>query len=564
MQRTGHNAARDTLFAMLLAGVLAAVWTWRDWADLTALRLPDADDMIRLQQIRDWLGGQPFADVSQHRLGVTGTMMHWSRLDDLVPGGMIAVLIPMLGRHAAEVAAVIAWPTLLLAAAILLIARIARRVGGDAAAGPAMVVAAIAYPASTLFAPGRIDHHNLQMVLVLVIAWALVRPGTWRTGLAVGGAMALSLVVGMETAPLLVVAAGIVVIEWVLGGSRDRLLGCTLGLGGGVLISSGLFATTGWSVAACDGFAAVTARTAMFASATLGAIALVPLWSPRARLVAAVVAGAGLLAATTAFSPQCLSPYGGVDPLLRRLWLDRVGEAAPLSAMPFAVAAGYAGLMLAGIAASAWRAIRTRGGGGWMVLLMLQLAALGVTLIQVRGAYAGALLGAPALGAMIVAARRRGALPLAGAWLASAGILYPIAAQALVPAREPGAGPSCTSPALIALLARVPLGVVLAPIDTGGPAIAFTRHRLIAAAYHRDGDGNLAMYRFYLGRAEQARAIAAQMGATYVVACDGFAGRPGPDSLAAELARGDVPDWLVRVGATPDGAALYRLASGER
>ncbi|QDZ06093.1 hypothetical protein FPZ24_00250 [Sphingomonas panacisoli] len=563
MESTDRRAWSDTLLACMLAGVLAAAWAWRDWANLSVLRLPDADDAMRLQQIRDWLSGQAFGDVTQYRLGPGGTAMHWSRLDDLVPAALIRLFEGVLGRHGAEVAAVIAWPAILLAAAIALTARIARRLGGAESVMPAMIVAAIAYPASTLFAPGRIDHHNLQMVLVLVMAWALVGPSTLRAGAAAGVAAALSLVVGMETAPLLVAAAAVVAIDWVVQGvpARARLFGFGFGLGGAILLSSAAFATTSWTLPACDGFTAIVMRAALLAAVVPVALALLPLDSRPGRGIALAVAGASLLAAVMLAAPQCLSPYGGVDPLLRQLWLARVGEAVPLAGAPLAVAIGYAGLMVAGIAATGWQ-IWTRRDRCWLAMLALQLAALAVTFLQVRGAYAGALLAAPALGALILAARRRGAVALAGAWIASAGMLYPIAAQALVPAPPSSAGPSCTSPALIAALAGQPAGIVMAPIDTGGPAIAATAQRFVAGAYHRDNDGNLAMYRFYLGRPDRARAIAARLGVTYVIACDGFAGTPPRTSLAAQLAAGAGPDWLIRVQTMSDGAALYRVRPG--
>ena len=49
-----------------------------------------------------------------------------------------------------------------LGAALFLIARIARSIGGPAIARTAVIVAAIAYPVTTIFLPGRIDHHGLQ------------------------------------------------------------------------------------------------------------------------------------------------------------------------------------------------------------------------------------------------------------------------------------------------------------------------------------------------------------------------------------------------------------------
>ncbi|WP_430984524.1 hypothetical protein, partial [Escherichia coli] len=83
--------------------VLCAGWAWRDWAALSALQLTDTDDMMRLQQIRDWIAGQGFSDLAQHRLGWgAGLEMHWSRLPDLLPATFIVSLTPVVGRHWAE------------------------------------------------------------------------------------------------------------------------------------------------------------------------------------------------------------------------------------------------------------------------------------------------------------------------------------------------------------------------------------------------------------------------------------------------------------------------------
>lgn len=563
MNGTARSAWIDALLATLLAVMLTAAWAWRDWANLAALRLPDADDVMRLQQIRDWLGGQAFADVTQYRLGADGVAMHWSRLADLVPAGIVRLLEGMVGRHDAEVVAVIAWPAMLLAAAIALVGRIARTVGGSAIARPAMIVAAVAYPASTVFVPGRIDHHNLQVVLALIATLMLVRPGSLKTGVVAGAAASLSIVVGMETAPLLAVVGTVMVVDWVLGGAtaRNRLLGFGVALLAMTLASSMVFGTTAWGYAACDGFTAIASRAMMIVSLAPIGLALAGSGaSVRQRLGLGVASGLAVGAALAVGAPQCLSPYGGVDPLLKFLWLGRVGEAQPLFAAPLAVAIGYAGLTLAGIGAGAWQAWRTRS-RGWMVLLALQLGALAVTVVQLRGAYAGAILAAPALAALIVSARRAGAVPLAGAWLASAGMLYPLAAEAMAPTVLPTrGGASCTAPDLIDALGALPTGRVMAPIDTGGPAIAATRHRLIAGAYHRDGAGNLAMYAFYRGSPKAAAAIVRDWRVSYVVACDGFPGVAAP--FANQLQAGRAPAWLHEVARVPSGGRIFAVASG--
>ena len=564
MGRAARAIWADMLIALALACVLTSVWAWRDWANLSALRLPDADDVMRLQQIRDWVGGQAFGDLTQHRLGANGVAMHWSRLADLVPGAIIWCLQNVIGRHQAELIAVIAWPAMLLAVAIALTGRIARMVAGDEVAAPAMVVAAIAYPASTLFVPGRIDHHGLQLVLLLLTVLMIIGPRSTLAGLVAGVASALSLVVGMEMTPLLAAAAAMLVAEWVISAtdSRERLFGFGLGLGGATLAASFIFRTAAWNYPACDGFAAISARAAMIAAlAPIGLAVLGRKANMRARLAMAGLAAIALAAALLVGAPQCMSPYGGVDPLLQRLWLVRVAEAQGLFDAPPATALGYGGLPLVGLIACAWLAWRTRTCGGTL-LLVLQLAAVAVMAVQLRGAYAGALLAAPALGAAIVAARRKGALALAAAWAASAGIFYPIAAQAMTSPEVGSAGASCTASDLIDALGRLPAGTVMAPIDTGAPAIAATKQQLIAGAYHRDGAGNLAMYRFYGNTPEQARAIALNWHVRWVVACDGFAGVPVP--FAQRLEGGAVPAWLTQVGGVPSGGRIFEVQANER
>lgn len=557
MEERDRSACLDVLVACTLAGVLAAVWTLRDWVDLSALRLPDADDMMRLQQIRDWLGGQDFADLTQYRLGESGVAMHWSRLADLVPGGLILGLQGIIGRHQAELAAVILWPSALLAMAIALTGRIARLAGGAEVAAPAMVVAAIAYPASSVFVPGRIDHHGLQLVLLLITVLMLLAPPSMKKGLLAGIAITLSLVVGMELAPVLAVAAGVAIAEWTVGGQleRDRLMGLGAGLGASTLVASSVFHTHAWDFPACDGFTAITARAMLIAAIVPIALAALGPGSTIRRPAVPAFLGAILLGlALWSAAPQCLSPYGDVDASLRRFWLSRVAEAQPLFDAPPVLALGYAGLMGAGLATAAWLAWRTRS-RSWVILLLLQSAAAMVTIAQLRGAYAGALLGAPALAALIVAKRRSGTMSLIGAWVASAGIFYPIAAQAMARPKTGAASASCTAPDLIAALGNLPTGLVMAPIDTGAPAVASTNQRLIAGAYHRDGEGNLAMYAFYRGSPAKAQSIATTWKVRWVVACDGFGGINAP--FAVELSKGLQPSWLREVVHVPSGARIY-------
>ncbi|MBA4760468.1 MAG: hypothetical protein H2053_01585 [Sphingomonas sp.] len=549
---------RDNAMAAGLALLLAVVWAWRDWAALSVLRLPDTDDVMRLQQIRDWLGGQGFGDLAQHRLGAAGLEMHWSRLPDLVPGGVIAVLTPMTGAHVAELVAVTLWPLLLFAVALMLVAAIARRL---AVSPPvAVIVAALAYPASALFLPGRIDHHGVQLVLLLILVRAVIGSGGWRSGVAAGAASVASLVVGMETAPFLALGGGVLVLRWIADGAgeRLRLLGYGASLVVGLALAALLFRTSGWGVATCDAFAAPLWRAAQVAAVAPLALALAGprLDTLRGRLiVAALLAGAAGVA-VLALSPACLSPYGGVDPLLERLWLARVAEAQPLFAAPLDHAIGYVGLALAGLAATLWRWRRTRE-TGWAVLAGFQLAALALALVQLRGIYVGTLLAAPGLAALIAYARERGPLALAAAWIVSAGFLYPALGSLVAP---PAPAATCDGAGVLAQLAAQPAGTVAAPIDLGAYALAETRHNILAAPYHRNAQGNLAVYRLIDLPVGAARAEANRLRVDLIADCGGAwdeLGAPPAGSLRAALRAGAPPDWLTPVAR---GASVYRVA----
>ena len=551
-----HLLRRDALIAGLLVLVLGVGWTVGDWPALSRLHLPDTDDVMRLQQVRDWIGGQRFADLSQHRLGAS-VPMHWSRIADLGPAGLILSLRPILGTHAAEIAAVVVWPPIMFAAALFLAARIGRRLG--VSAETTAVVAALAYPTTTVFLPGRIDHHGLQVVLLLAATMAALRErGGVGPGIAIGFAAVVSLVVGLETAPLFGLLGIVVAIAWIAGRGGGMLAAIGASALAALLLARATFTPEAFDWPACDGFTHDAFRAAM--AAAIGAVLLGVsgrfVTDIRGRAALAVMTGIAVIAAACVVSPRCLSPYGAVDPRLARLWLTRVGEAQPLFGADPANAIGYAGLLVVGIAATAWR-WRAMRDARWSVPLALMIGSLAIACVQLRGAYPGAMLAAPGLAALIEAARRRGDVALAGAWLVSAGLLYPLAARALphVGAAERSQG-DCTSPAMIARLAALRPGTVLAPIDAGAYLIAATPHRLVAAPYHRNGAGNLAMFAAYAASPTRALSTMRAWRVDTVLACHGMSG--GPGSMAAFL-RVDRPPGMNLVYRAPDGAAIYAI-----
>ncbi len=560
--------------AVVLTVVLTAGWTFVGWSDLTRLILPDTDDMMRLVQIRDWLDGQAFADLSQRRVAglADGLPMHWSRLPDLVPALVMRLLAPALGQTRAELAAVIFWPELLFLCHLLLVAALARRLSGAGATPVALLLGALAFPAIGMFIPGRIDHHGLQIVLVEGLALSLVAGRLFAAGLAAG----TSLLVGLESAPAIL--AAMVALGWLWIESARRVLGFGLGLLGATLAGFALLRPMPWSTEWCDSFTPGLFALMMIASAGWLLLAgLAPrLPDPRWRAgVAIVLAGfAGLCGWATA--PECLrSPYGLVDPLLARLWLGAVGEAGGLLRQSPGVILAYAGLSVVALGWSlrVWAREPERR-ATWLAPMAILVASLLVSLVQLRGIWFAAALAPALLAHAVLRARVRGVGALLLAWLASAGLVWQTAGDAVARVRptvrspEVGAasGP-CTDQRLVRQLDRLATGTVAAAIDLGPYLLAATDHRVLAAPYHRNNRGNRAMYDVFLSTPEAARYQAGLWTVDYVVLCpDSLDEVPAdmvkPNSLLALLRAGAAPNWLEPIYAVDGGARVFRVLPG--
>ncbi|NND85284.1 MAG: hypothetical protein HKN46_09075, partial [Acidimicrobiia bacterium] len=217
-----------------------------DWGDV---RL-GPDDLTRLAQIDALLDGQGWWDLTLHRLGVDGVAMHWTRHIDalfLLFGGGIDALRPIT---------LVVVPLLLALGLFVAVGLIAESVGGKEAVLASLLLLLASVLTAVQFSPGRIDHHGLQIVLVLVAIVGLVRLADRKWALVGGLALGVSLSIGLEQA---LVAAGIMlgVAMVVLGpgvpkASTDRF---ALGLVGGALAGSLAFAPPSRLVQiACDVF----------------------------------------------------------------------------------------------------------------------------------------------------------------------------------------------------------------------------------------------------------------------------------------------------------------------
>jgi hypothetical protein len=126
---------------------------------------------------------------------------------------------------------------------------------------------------------------------------------------------------------------------------------------------------------------------------------------------------------------------------------------------------------------------------------------------------------------------------------------------------------ACFETANYATLARLPAGLVVGQVDYGPFLLALTPHSVLAAPYHRLSAGIIEAHRLFASPPEEARRIAARVGARYIVICSNRApsdlsGLQRDTSLWGTLRAGAVPDWLsAEPVAAGEPVRIYRVRS---
>ncbi|WP_052732114.1 hypothetical protein [Devosia geojensis] len=568
------------LFALAFLAA-AAIFILRDRLGAAdAPLLADTDDAMRMVVVRDLLAGQGWYDIVQHRLNTPwGAEIHWSRLIDLPIALLILVARPFAGPAGAEIFAAYAWPLLLFAVLLWVSARFALRLAGPAGLLPALILPILSPAVTNEFPPGRIDHHNVQIVLTLAIAWAAVE-SLKRPGFAVlaGVLCATALAIGTESLPAIAAAILAYGLVWIFmpDGSRPvRDFG--LSFAGAALVHLAIaLPPERWLAPACDALsisyvtAAAATGTAFVALAALGA-------RPRGwPLRFALGIGAGLAAMGLVFAlfPECLKgPYAAVAPWLVTNWIDAIAEAKPwwasLFELPaYTLAVGIPPLL--GLAVICRHAFASREGRAeWLVLALFLGFATLVMLLQVRGARLATMPAIPAAAWLIAGLQERylttrapgaGAALVAG-WFGFAGVLVTVAVSAVVwlvpsPAQQVmetrAERAQCLMPPAFADLAALPPERIMAPIDLGSHLLLETPHSVVAAPYHRNEAGVLDAFAFFNAPVAEARGILDRRGIGLVVVCPAMPEMLGladaaDDSFVRLRAAGALPPWLADV-----------------
>jgi hypothetical protein len=555
---------------LFVAAVIALAWPSIRGGVFDAM---STDDAMRLAQVRDLIDGQGWFDLSQHRLNQPGTSMHWSRVIDLPLAASILLLRPLIGTHGAETITLFVWPALLFAAGLGLVAAIARQFSNGAASAQiaAVVLAVLAVPALIHFRPGAIDHHNAQidLLLALVLLTSQIERSAARA--ALGALVAsLSLAISIEMLPAIVAiclaVAGLLVWRGATVSRQVGVFGATLAASS-LLFASAFLPPPSLASPVCDALGApllLLVAGGGFGLTIMAAIdryhSTLPL-----RLATGAAAAAALIGAFLALFPGCLaSPYAQLDPLVTSLWVDRVSESMSLDTMlrltPEKVPGFYGfPLLTLGLASAALMRSRPAARFGWIVAIVALAALIGFSFWEMRGTAPATMLAAPMFAASLAIlwpalAEGRNLLLLAlaasPASFATLGLaakpLMDLAIKPQTTIAEPDAS-SCQTVSDVASMARLPTGRVMAPIDLGPAILATSGHAIFAAPYHRNNDGNSAMFRLMLAPLPTARQMLSDRRADYLVTCaaaDPDLVKLAPDGLAARLGRGETPDFL--------------------
>lgn len=559
---------RGLVALAVLVGV--AINMLLQWSTLEAVwrsdALFDSDDAMRLVEVRDFLAGQSWFDLVQHRVDPpAGLLMHWSRFIDAPLAAGILLLRSWVGAPMAETLVRLIWPSLLYAGFLWVFIGLSRRLAGTRTLWPAVLLASTALVFTMQFAPGRIDHHSVQMLLALLVTWmsalAFEAPGrSWLAGLLSG----MLLAIGLEALHVVALCGAALGLLWVLRGQGEALIGFALALAG--TVTAAFVVTTpasAWFAPACDAMS--IALVVAVAGAALLALLLVfiGVYVPAAvgRLLVALVGGSVLIAGLMAAFPACRGgPYGQIEPLVWQLWLSQVKEARGVLALRMdesGLLISLIGLWGAGMAALAVALWRENGperrtallllvlGGVSFLLAMTQVRAMGyATIFALTG-------GVWAVAQASRAALWRGAVALT----AFLPFTWSIIGYAVGGEGAPPASGACLHPAAFAPLAEQPAGRIIAPVDLGSHILAYTPHSVFGAPYHRNQAGIRTALLALTEPEGMAKDIIVRQKAAYVALCPLGADTislvaHAPQGLAAQLAGGQVPAWLDPVAGT--------------
>ena len=575
------------IFGIWFVAAVAILYVSRD--TIAAWKMGDPDDQMRLLEVRDWVAGQSWWDITQYRMNAPdGGEMHWSRLVDVPLGLAIVLFRPFVGQALAEQLAASLVPLLTLSVAVFMYACAARRIF-DARVG--LVVAALVLtlmPFTTQMTPMRIDHHGWQMVCFAAALWALF---DWQTSLRssiiLGLVCALWIEISVEGLPFAALLLGISALGWIfpsmsLASQRNHQFPIALA---STAIGTLLFfsITESWaSPNYCDALSPVhiAALGIMAIIVTIGALlmrARPTLDNMPLRIALCGAAAVSGCATLLAVAPQCAGDaFAGLDPLVRTYWFDRTPEGLPLWKLPTDLVVQPIAYMLSGAVALVFVLGRGKqlAASDKIRLILLYAGCIAIGLFVSRTlvyamTIANLLLAALLVDLFSAAERRTGLAARMGLRILAVFLAMPSVSAQIVEnnlkATAVKVNPAsvaaerklfalaraCQKTSAAAALGQMPPSAIMAGLDTNPAILQFTRHTVVASGHHRNQVAMADVIRTFTGSADEAGGIIRARKIRFVVICDGsfelaLYARKAPTGMLVQLRTGQLPAWLQR------------------
>lgn len=522
----------------IVIALASAISPFKVWTTLG-----DTDDATRLIEVRALLDGQSWFDMTIAQFGAKAPYVsHWSRLVDLPLALALWCLELFFPSRVADTILRWVWPILPLFALFWLTVRTALREAGKDAALYALVLTATSQVATFQFFPGRIDHHNFQILGTVGGIFLLYQAfqGERRASVWAGRMFAVAVAIGYEAMPLVVavilLASAIAAFDTrYLPASRDMFAAFALGLLGVFVLT---VAPWNWGKIACDALSLNFVALTLIGAGTVAAVTHL-----RAQLSLVqrfgLLAGGGLagVAVFGSMETACLAgPMGQIDPAIKPIWLDGVREGKSifkLAESHFPLIPPYLACVGLGFGLLARRAWLMRTAPAILAAGAMLIAALyGCIYVKLMpypvwlgmAVIACAIPSVGAIGSSDARTARLLVLTLAShpVQLALAAVLLSLSASlglASKPPIETAKIEKCLTRQDQIAVAQLKPGLILGDIDLGPHIAAHSKHRVVAAPYHRMAYGLKLYDRLRKSDAAGAHAKLIAAGIDYIALC---------------------------------------------
>lgn len=565
------------------------------------------DGYMRLVRIGELLDGTGWHESLIARSNAPyGDPLHWTRPMDVIILALAALASPFTDdAQALFFAGAVSSPIVAFVACIA-VAWAARPVLGRDRAILAVFIFLIQPGIVSYTMLGRADHHSLQFVAFILCIGATVRlladRRSVRTAVAAGAIYGLALWVSIELLLLVGLCQATLAAVWLW---RDRTFTRTQLIVGGAFLATVLLALfierpiAGWFDIEYDRLSIV--HVALAAIVTGFWLALFQNGhnrtddSLRGRMAVAGIAGVASLGVFGLLFPAFFAgPFATVDPRILPIWHDQVAELRPLlptdmkslGRFLFFIGAGLPCLIFMGVIL--WRERNHPASIRWAFLTLVLGVYFILSLKHLRFAPFAEIASVWVLAEMVGRLMKWSEHILTGArqFAVKCGATFFITLGALmsgtfVLAVTPdkavdGKHPECEIANIADLLNdRNGLGanpVVVGGLLDHGPEILYrTRHSVVGAPYHRNGDGIWDSYRLLAATDDaESRAIVERRDIGIIVICPSVAERrfysddDEPNRLYSRLLADNPPDWLTPVPVDREATSGFRVYTVRR